>query len=125
VLILIYTRFNRILHNLGETETGEMEAVRRHALAITEAVLYIKQHSVNCISAAMYAMTRYDDSFPPEEAKAFVRDLFHESDDILKEDAGEIRGHILNLYRQFLENGQKTDLWEKPLLDFLGKLPKI
>ncbi|MCL2479404.1 MAG: hypothetical protein FWF22_07875 [Treponema sp.] len=132
VLILIYTRFRKIMSGLGD-ETAQTEAVRRHALAITEAVLYVKQHSVNCIAAAMYAMTRYDDLFPMEEAEAFAADLFRDSEGIAENDAEEIRVHILNLYRQFSEScafsgtksSAETGPWEKPLLDFLETLPKV
>ena len=126
VMILTYTRFKKILNELNGTDAlpakKASNEVRSGALAITEAVLYIKQHSVNCISAAMYAMTRFDDSFPEEEAEAFAGDLFKNADDMNKKDIDEIRSHIINLYRRFIEQGSRTDIWEKPLLDFLASL---
>jgi len=98
-------------------------------LAITEAVLYVKQHSVNCISAAMYAMTRFDMRlFPPAEAEHFVSCLFAAtgSESTPKGEldgkiAAEIRGHILSLYHDFLAGGETGDDWKKPLLDFLKR----
>ncbi|MCL2834298.1 MAG: hypothetical protein FWD78_14090 [Treponema sp.] len=129
VLILTYTRFKKITHdpelNTDPAIQHEIEAVRSHALAITEAVLYIKQHSVNCISAAMYAMTRFDNNFPPEEAEAFAGSLFADADDIPDMDKEEIRSYILGLYRQFLERGRDCPVWETPLLEFLDTLPKV
>jgi hypothetical protein len=136
VVILTYTRFR---YFLAELETGEdtdclrcFEECQRRALDITEAILYVKQHSVNCVAAAMYAMTCFDRAqFPPEEAEDFVSRLFNGESDhtaALPRISGEavemIRGHILSLYRQFLSQGQGgdgTEGWEKPLLEFLKK----
>ena len=120
VVIRTYTLFRAILRNLGEENSHltQIEEVRQGALTITEAVLYVKQHSVNCISAAMYAMTRFDDLFPPNEAKGFAQDLFRNAEDIPERDAEAIRNHIIDLYQSFLD--QKSPSWEKPLLDFLS-----
>jgi hypothetical protein len=125
VVIRAYTQFRDILRKLGEDGclAPEIQEARQRALAITEAVLYIKQHSINCISAAMYAMTCFDDLFPQEEAEQFARDLFIEAACISKDDAQAIRGHIIGLYRQFLEEGKESASWEKPLLDFLASHP--
>jgi vacuolar-type H+-ATPase subunit H len=126
IVIRAYTQLRETLKKLGEEEnrSSEIEEARQRALEITEAVLYIKQHSINCISAAMYAMSCFDDLFPPEEAEQFARDLFVDSDQISKEDAEAIREHILSLYRQFLDQGQNSSSWEMPLLDFLASQPK-
>ncbi|MDR0730525.1 MAG: hypothetical protein LBF63_02580 [Treponema sp.] len=146
VVILTYTRFRRFLAELGggemdrremdrrEMDGGEAagslaaEECRRRALDITEAILYVKQHSVNCVAAAMYAMTCFDRAqFPPEEAEDFVSGLFSGGSvctaalpRIGGEAAEAVRGHILSLYRHFLsQGGDGTEGWEKPLLEFL------
>ena len=138
VVILTYTRLRKILRALGEKSSyaSKIESTRKHALAITEAVLYVKQHSINCISAAMYAMTCFDDLFPQEEAEAFARDLFINACDISKNDVKAIQDHIINLYKKFLDearlNGitlpgstaKKDTFWGKPLLDFLASIEK-
>jgi len=140
VMILTYTHFKQIavqMQNDSSLNTSKPDAepagtffedaikeVRLGALAITEAVLYIKQHSVNCIPAAMYAMTKFDDMFPEEEAESFAGELFRCAPDISGEDTEAIRNHIINLYRQFVEQGRDSSSWEKPLLDFLATLPK-
>jgi hypothetical protein len=125
VVIRTYTAFRQILLSLGEAgnHAPEIEELRRGALAISEAVLFVKQHSVNCISAAMYAMTRFDrELFPPEEAEIFASELFRAT--LGKEDGEAIRSHILALYRSFASEGEKagTD-WTEPLLNFLKILP--
>jgi hypothetical protein len=122
VVIRAYTQLREALKNSDEEDqlAPIIEEARQRALAITEAVLYIKQHSVNCISAAMYAMTRFDDLFPPEEAEQFAHDLFIGTDITSKNDAEAVREHIIGLYWQFLEEGKQSSSWEKPLLDFLA-----
>jgi hypothetical protein len=127
IVIRSYTTFRAMLRSLGDEENlaGEIHRIRRGALDITEAVLYIKQHSVNCISAAMYAMTRFDPPlFPPQEAEDFVSGLFVESEGMEAEDCRKIREYIGELYRRFIREGEATGEWEKPLLDFLKGLPR-
>ncbi|MDR1565984.1 MAG: hypothetical protein LBS48_01715 [Treponema sp.] len=137
VVIRTYTLFRDILRRLGggETFASQIEEIRRGSLAITEAVLYVKQHSVNCVPAAMYAMTRFDPSlFPPKEGEYFCSRLFASRDPVsgdpvsrdpvLGEDGETIRDYMLSLYRRFLAEGEKSSRWEKPLADFLFSLPQ-
>jgi len=127
VVIRTYTLFKEIMKTLRLEDrfAAQTEELRRGALAITEAVLYVKQHSVNCISAAMYAMSMFGAGlFPPAEAERFVSEIFIEKESLSKEDGDEIRAYILALYRRFLDEGEKSEDWKKPLLDFLKELPK-
>ncbi|MDR0586432.1 MAG: hypothetical protein LBG26_04260 [Treponema sp.] len=134
IAIRVYTAFRQILVSMNDQNryAAELESVKRQALNITQAILYVKQHSVNCVSAAMYAMSRFDpDLFPPEEAEIFVKGLFSrgggfpEKDAVKEEDIPEIRGHIAGLYRRFVEQGKNAGHWTEPLLDFLGSLPRV
>lgn len=129
VVIYTYTAFRALLSRLGAGEegAGPREELWRGALAITEAVLYVKQHSVNCISAALYAMTRFNPAlFPPEEAARFTAALFtgprNSGPGI--DSAEAARAHILALYRRFLEEGRAAPRWEEPLLRFLRSCPR-
>ena len=127
VVIRTYTLFREMIKTLGEEErfSAQAEELRHGALAITEAVLYIKQHSVNCIPAAMYAMTRFDPNlFPYEEAEIFVTGIFKEVNVPGKEDSEEIRNYILSMYRSFFTQGENAGDWTEPLFDFLKKLPR-
>jgi hypothetical protein len=155
VVIRTYTQFAAILRSLNEAEhcAAQIEEMKRGALAITQAILFVKQHSVNCIAAALYAMTRFDkDLFPPEEAEAFTALLFEEPPPfdsspaataahrlpknyrvrpwatprtkIPAADAAEIKTHIINLYRRFLAEGEPAHHWTEPLLQFLQESPK-
>jgi hypothetical protein len=126
VMIRSYTGLTAIVRELGDEEALALQLleIRRGALAITEAVLYVKQHSVNCIAAAMYAMTRFDLSFPPGEAEGFASGLFTGPGPISPEDRAAIRDHIIDLYRRFLNEGENAPSWEEPLLRFLRAHPE-
>jgi hypothetical protein len=143
VMIVIhgFTQFSEIAKMLGEEENLKEQAIemKKGALAITQAILFVKQHSVNCIPAALYAMTCYSpELFTPEEAKKFVSLLFspaptcHESlrknrvhpaaspsTKIREEDQVEIKNHILSLYNLFLSQRDTLRPWYEPLLKFL------
>ncbi|MCL2070344.1 MAG: hypothetical protein FWH19_05105 [Treponema sp.] len=122
-----YTGFAEMLKSLGEEGrfASQIEELRRDALAITEAVLYIKQHSVNCIPAALYAMSAIDpEHFPPAEAESFISGIFCDAKEPQEGDAAEIRGQILSLYRRFLAESKTGGDWKEPLFNFLKELDK-
>ncbi|MDR1249076.1 MAG: hypothetical protein LBK63_07225 [Treponema sp.] len=136
VMILSYTRFRQILRSLEGAQAPEerIDEINAGAARITEAILYVKQHSVNCVSAAMYAMSRFDPAlFPPEEAEVFVSRLFTKPGNlpgrsglpgIPAADGAVIRNHIITLYRRFMdESPAPGEPWEEPLLRFLRELP--
>jgi hypothetical protein len=146
VVIRTYTQFAAILRSLNEAEhcAAHIAEMKQGALAITQAILFVKQHSVTCIAAAMYAMTRFDQNlFPPEEAEAFTGLLFGAPPPppdanavknrlrpcsaprttLPPADAAEIRAHIISLYRLFLAEGKTTRNWVEPLLHFLRQMP--
>ncbi len=145
VVIHTYTMFSAIAKQLGEEENLKEQIIemKRGALAITQAILFVKQHSVNCIPAALYAMTCFSPNlFPQEEAQAFVELLFSDfvkgeksqeqtpaehpsaapTTKLPKADILEIKEHILNLYSRFLEEGKTAKAWHDPVLDFLRSM---
>jgi hypothetical protein len=126
VVIRAYTQFRRILRSLGGEEEGaeKIAEVRRGALMITGAILLVKQHSVNCVAAAMYAMSRFDgELFPPAEAEDFVSDLSLFLPVSSPEARKDVEDYILDLYRRFLREGRTANSWEEPLTAFLRSLP--
>jgi len=151
VVIWTYKKFEAILRSFNDAGrlSAQTEEMKQGALAITHAILFVKQHSVNCISAALYAITRFDgELFPPEEAEAFIKQLFGEAPPpciltgrqpanykvrpwaaprtkIPPEDASIIRAHITSLFRRFLEEGMTTRKWEEPLLNFMRQHPVL
>ncbi|MDR1127723.1 MAG: hypothetical protein LBL20_00285 [Treponema sp.] len=120
VVIRTYTKFRAILRDMGEDAAlaSQIAEVRQLALDITEAILYVKQHSVNCIPAAMYFMTRFDPwLFGAEEAEDFVSAIFTRP--LSPEESPAIRAYIVSRYRQFLAEGGNCGDWREPLLKFL------
>jgi hypothetical protein len=126
VVIRAYTKFRDIIRSFGDEErlAPRIEEIYRGALTITEAILYVKQHSVNCIPAAMYAMTRFDGNlFSPREAQAFVSRLFVQGKSPSPGDSETIRSYIWDMYGRFLKEGE-SKAWEAPLIAFLRSLPQ-
>jgi len=141
VAIHSYLQFREIAKKLGaENELKEQaQEMKNGALAISQAILFVKQHSVNCIPAALYGMTCYSpDLFPPEEAQKFTNLLFSpppKADEetkknrvhpsaapltkVSEEDKTEIKSHIMALYRRFLDEGKTAKNWYEPLINFL------
>jgi hypothetical protein len=149
VAIRTYTQFARIMRDLGEDKAlaRQIEEIRQGALAISRAILYVKQHSINCISAALYAMTCFDPAlFPREEAEDFAAGIFSgqrpqpqsgarpanyavrpaaaPKTEIPLEDARAIQEHVILLYRRFLSERENAESWVEPLLNFLRTMPR-
>ena len=141
VVIHTYLQFIEAAKKLGaQNELKEQTIELKHgALAISQAILFVKQHSVNCIPAALYGMTCFcPDLFPPEEAQKFTDLLFSPPPEADKEtkknkvhpsaapitkinaqDQILIKSHIMTLYNKFLEEKKTSKEWYEPLLKFL------
>jgi hypothetical protein len=120
VVIQTYTQFRKIIRSRGDEGrfAPRIEELRKGALAITEAILFVKQHSVNCIAAAMYAMSCFQGGlFPPAEAEDFASRLFTQS--LGPAEGEQVRNHIIKLYRRFLAERASAKTWDEPLLNFL------
>lgn len=90
------------------------------ALAISETVLYIKQHSVNCIPAALYMITyKFPELFSREDAYNFIDNLFLNAPSIKKSDREKIIAHIHSTYTKFSEQGKEAENWTKPIICWL------
>ena len=85
-----------------------------HSIEIAESVLYVKQHSVNCVPAALYMTTKlFPQLFTPNDAVNFINDMFLTSNDIKKEDLSEIKDYISFMYERFLLEGYSADDWKE------------
>jgi len=124
VVVLAYTFYRKAFKELGMAE-DEATTLNRElfegAASIAETVLYIKQHSVNCIPAALYAMTRITpEEVTPTEVVTFIDRLFAFAPDIDPENARKIRAHIMDMYEElFLEGCHDSD-WITPLQRWLN-----
>lgn len=90
------------------------------AVAIAESVLYVKQHSVNCVPAALYMVSRlFPALFTPTDAVAFIDALFVQPEGMDEERARAVRTHIMDMYERFLLEGAHDDDWRAPVQRWL------
>jgi len=151
IAIRTYTKFRHIMQTMGEEikYAPQIEEMRQGALNISRAILYIKQHSINCISAALYAIICFEpELFTQEDAEAFAKEMFNPKklaaradekkqvnhvvrpenaplNSIKADDALEIQEHIINLFRRFMSEKDDNKYWGEPLLKFLKEMPQV
>jgi len=123
IVVLCYTFYRRLFEREHFTRE-EKEMWNRElyggAIRIAESVLYIKQHSVNCIPAALYMMTRISGNlFTTEDAVAFINDLFADANDITTEDRNQIIDYIQYMYERLLLEGCTENDWTVPVQHWL------
>ncbi len=122
----VFLAFGFYRHIFGTedfTETEKAlwgEELYKGALEITETVLYVKQHSVNCIPAALYLVTQ---NFPEwitlDDAHKFISQLFLTPEGFSEEEAYQVREHIRVTFEQYLVDGKKSANWYEPIWEFL------
>lgn len=89
-------------------------------LAIARSVLYLKQHSVNCIPAALYMVCKINASiFTISDAVFFIEHFLEEAEDISKEDRQSITNYINFVFERFLLEGTPEDDWTVPVVRWL------
>jgi hypothetical protein len=111
----------RLPERRGFDAPAYVEALRGEALAITESVLFVKQHSVNCVGASLYCLERFFPRFRGERGEAFVRDLFAAAPGLPPGLAEALRGRMRELrdsmsasYAARPERG-----WRGPVMEFI------
>ena len=91
-----------------------------HGIEIAESVLYMKQHSVNCISAAIYMVTKTAPELLTEEMSIdFIDSMFKDSIYVEKTDSKEITSYIKKMYKDLMEESRNSDDWTSPLKEWL------
>lgn len=89
-------------------------------IKIAESVLYIKQHSVNCIPAALYMMTHIvRPYFTAEDGIAFLEAMFKDDKRITAEQKHSISEYMNFIYERFLLEGVAEQDWRKPVQRWL------
>lgn len=122
-VFLAYGFYRHIFSKEAFTETEKAQwssELYSGALEITETVLYVKQHSVNCIPAALYLVTaNFNEWVSVEDARKFISELFTAPEGFSEEEAYQIREHIRATYEQYLIEGAKSANWYEPIWNFL------
>ena len=104
-----------------EEKTKWNAELYKRALEIGETVLYIKQHSVNCIPAALYMVTRIiPELFNTIDAINFINDLFNDATDVTEDNKRNLKAHIQFMYERFLLEGTMEEDWTVPILRWIN-----
>ena len=98
-----------------------LSEIKEKAVAIVESVLFVKQHSVNCIPLALYMLssTMSKSFFSAQDAIDFIESLFLDSDEICEQDRNEIIEYFIYMYdRALLESKYSAD-WQNCIRHWL------
>ncbi len=107
-----------------EEKNAILDEIYYGSVAITESVLYVKQHSINCVAGALYMLTAaHDDGFfGAADAKAFIERLFCGADDIKNGAEQKIRAAMYEMYGSLLSQKERSaGPWQQPLHDWLDR----
>lgn len=129
VLVVCYTykKLENLLRARGVLERfkSELAAVKARAIAITESILYVRQHSINCIPTALAMLSVIIPNFNEVEAKAFLSELFKNDHDITESSRNEIIVYMMKLYDRVVWNGLETRERYSAITDFLLSYEEI
>lgn len=123
IVVLTYSFYRKLFAEEDFTE-GEKKAwlseLREEGFAIGRSVLYLKQHSVNCLPAALYMMCRIaPELFTPEDARVCISQLLIPAEHVLPADKAEITVYISSLFGRLMDDARGAEDWTVPLKDWL------
>lgn len=123
IAILACVYYSKAFEELGvgEEELRLYKAeLKEDACAIIESVLYVKQHSVNCIAAALYMMLYLSkDAFTVSAGTEIIDSLFVNDSVLAEEDKQAVRAYIHFMFERFLLEGLHEDDWTIPIKHWL------
>lgn len=111
----------------AEEAEMRLEEIKKQAVEIVESVLFVKQHSVNCIPIALYMLssTMSKSFFNIQDSINFIDCLFVDRPEISESVRKEIIEHFYYLYERTLLESKYSADWEECirhwLMDFAAK----
>ena len=85
----------------------------------------MKQHSVNCIPAALYLVTaNFGDLFSVDDARKFIDDMFKNPEGFSFEEAFQVKDHIRTSFEKYLSESKTAKNWHEPIRNFLENYEK-
>ena len=95
--------------------------IKASAIEIVESVLFIKQHSVNCIPLALYMLssTMSKSFFSAQDASNFIEGLFAQTPEITPEVRNEIIEHFYYMYDRTLLESRFSSDWQNCIRHWL------
>ena len=109
-----------------EEADAYLKEIKAQAIAIVESVLFVKQHSVNCIPLALYMLTSTMNKsfFSAQDAIDFIDCLFVNAKEIDEETRAEIIEYFYYMYdRALLESKYSSD-WQLCIQHWLEDFAK-
>ena len=126
VVCFNYLRIKSIIRKLsGKTDnySEELSYLENQAVEITNSILYMKQHSINCISAGLFALSAECTEFTNEYALNLINKLKQLNIGTIDR-FEEISQYISDLYTNFQELS-KSNQHKDILVNFLLKYPEL
>ena len=103
-----------------------LSEIKADALSIVESVLFVKQHSVNCIPLALYMLssTMNKSFFSAQDAIDFIENLFLDSPELSAQERTDIIEYFIYMYdRALLESKYSAD-WQNCIRHWLVDFAK-
>ncbi|MGI5106996.1 hypothetical protein H0R94_08205 [Treponema socranskii] len=123
IVILASVYYAEVFKNGDFTEEERKaytEELKEGARRIIESVLYVKQHSVNCIPAAMYMMLYVlKDRFTISTGIDIIDSLFIDDETLSDCDKKKISAHIHFMFERLLLEGANENDWTIPVKRWL------
>jgi len=129
VLVVCYT-YQKLADILSErglsaTYAVELAALRDRAAAITESILYVRQHSVNCIPTALSMLSVIVPSYDLQESLDFLKTLFVSDASIAPEDRSDMVDYMASLLSSLSASGPGQDERYGAIVQFLKSYPEM
>lgn len=123
-IVALTWSFYRKLFDEEDFTEGEkiawLSELREEGCAIGQSVLYLKQHSVNCLPAALYMMCRIaPELFTPDDARLCISELLASAEYITAEDKAEITEYISAFFTMLINDTEGEQDWTLPLKHWL------
>ena len=123
IVILASVYYAEVFKNGDFTEEERKaytEELKEGARRIIESVLYVKQHSVNCIPAAMYMMLYVlKDRFTISTGIDIIDSLFIDDETLSDCDKKKVSAHIHFMFERLLLEGANENDWTIPVKRWL------
>ncbi len=127
VVCFNHLRFSAIIEKLAE-DPEEYKAEREYtgdqALLIISSILFMKQHSVNCIPAGLFALAPHCPEFNDDYAMSLIEGIGRLNTDQI-EGIDEVTAYISHLYNHFREVSVSYPSESDVLINFLENYKQI
>lgn len=125
----VYVWFSRVIKESSlsaEEKEMRLKEIKEWSFGIIESVLFVKQHSINCIPAALYTLTVQQEEgfFTKENADDIIYTIFKGSSLVTDENKRDLTNHFENLYGRFIEENKSAADWKDPVINWIREYAK-